>query len=114
VIPIPSGAKKVARCFSTAKNNTDKIKAHVMKHSIKTPCARLVSAPKAGVTAKGPGNKISSNPQAAVNDLILGSSVDLIKKWFELKLVLTDCARKLSYDITEKSGGANDPHQNQG
>lgn len=64
VIPIPRGAKKVARCFSTAKKRTERIKAQVAKHSINKPWPRFVPAPKAGVTARGPGSRALRRAQA--------------------------------------------------
>lgn len=57
MIPIPTGAKNVARCFSTARKRTERIKAQVVKHSINNPWPRFVPAPRAGVTARGPGRR---------------------------------------------------------
>ena len=66
VRPIATGAWGVAALFSAARRKTTKTSAAVMNISIKTACARLVSAPGAGVTTRAPGVRASSTPAAAM------------------------------------------------
>ncbi|MBW0515583.1 hypothetical protein O181_055298 [Austropuccinia psidii MF-1] len=55
VSAIPSGARWVARCFSAAKNSTERSRAQVARASINSPWAWVVPAPRRGVTASVPG-----------------------------------------------------------
>jgi hypothetical protein len=64
--PIPRGARKVARCFSTASIKIVRINWAVNIISINRPCHFDVSLPSVVATVKDPGNRPTTMPDAAM------------------------------------------------
>jgi hypothetical protein len=65
-IPMPTGARKVARCFSTARKYTVNTNCAVRNISKNNPWATLISCPRLLVTWRGPGRRPSTTAAAAI------------------------------------------------
>ena len=65
-VPIPNGARYVARCFSTASMRITKTSCAVRNTSIKSPCEIDVPPPRTVSTAMGPGYIADTTPAAAM------------------------------------------------
>jgi len=66
VIPIPTGARNVALCFSTA-NRKITIKNWVVRNiSMNRPCTTDVPASRPKLTSRGPGKRPETTPAAAI------------------------------------------------
>lgn len=65
-MPIPTGARNVALCFSAASMKTVKTSKEVRNISRKTPRAGDIPALNVVLTDKGPGTRAWTTPAAAI------------------------------------------------